>query len=179
MNATQRINAFILCLALLSSAFPSAYADPKPAGSKDIYDTRADGAKQVTDALAVAKRENKHVLLQFGANWCGWCHKLHKLFETDKDISTYLGANYVLVLMDVDKVDGKTHNADINTRYGNPMRFGLPALVVLDADGKQLTTQDTGKLEEGDHHDPAKVMKFLKEWSPKKKSDASGAEAKK
>jgi hypothetical protein len=44
----------------------------------------------------------------------------------------------------------------------------LPLIVVLDADGKQLTTQDTGKLEEGDHHSPEKVMAFLKEWSPKK-----------
>jgi thioredoxin-related protein len=179
MNTVYPFKGLLLCLTFLSALLISAQADPKPAGSKDIYDTKADGTKQVTDALATAKRENKHVLLQFGANWCGWCHKLHKLFETDKDISTYLGANYVLVLMDVDKVDGKTHNADINTRYGNPTRFGLPALVVLDADGKQLTTQDTGKLEEGDHHDPAKVMKFLKEWSPKKKSDTSGTEAKK
>ena len=43
-------------------------------------------------------------------------------------------------------------NADVDQRYGHPTRFGLPALVVLDSDGKQLTTQDTGKLEEGDHH---------------------------
>jgi len=132
-----------------------------------IYDTKADGTKQIADALALAKREHKHVLLQFGANWCGWCHKLHKLFQTDKQIAAYLKSNFVLVLVDVDKVDGKTHNADINERYGNPMRLGLPALVVLDASGKQLTTQDSGKLEQGDHHDPAKVMEFLKAWSPK------------
>src|SRR5262245_59082180 len=111
MNTTHKLNALVLSLAVLVSALPSAQADPKPAGSKDIYDTRADGVKQVADALATAKRVNKHVLLQFGANWCGWCHKLHKLFETDKDIAAYLGDNYVLVLMDVDKVDGKAHNA--------------------------------------------------------------------
>src|SRR5262249_36241617 len=103
----------------------------------------------------------------------GWCHKLHQLFEADKDIAAYLRDNYLVVLVDVDKVEGKTHNAEINTRYGNPMRFGLPALVVLDAEGKQLTTQDSGKLEEGDHHDPTKVMKFLKDWAPKKKTGAT------
>jgi hypothetical protein len=31
-----------------------------------------------------------------------------------------------------------------------------------------LTTQDTGKLEEGDHHDPKKVLAFLNEWAGKK-----------
>ncbi len=90
------------------------------------------------------------MLLQFGANWCGWCHELHTRFQTDKNIAAFLKANYVLVLVDVDKVDGQMHNADINEKYGNPCRLGLPA-------------QDSGKLEQGDHHDPALVLKFLKE----------------
>ena len=153
----------LVCLA----ALPALAADqPAKSTRPAIYDTKADGGKQITEALTTAKREHKNVLLQFGANWCGWCHKLHSLFRSDKDIAAFLKANYVVVLIDVDKVDGKQHNTDINERYGNPCRFGLPALVVLDADGKHLTTQDSGKLEEGDHHDPAKVIKFLKDWAP-------------
>jgi len=38
----------------------------------------------------------------------------------------------------------------------------------LDADGKQLITQDTGKLDEGDNLSSDKVMAFLKGWAPKK-----------
>jgi hypothetical protein len=49
--------------------------------------------------------------------------------------------------------------------YGNPTRLGLPVLVVLDADGRQLTTQSTGDLEKGNAHDPAKVLAFLKKWA--------------
>jgi hypothetical protein len=44
----------------------------------------------------------------------------------------------------------------------------LPVIVILDADGRQLTTQDTGELEEGDHHNPDKVLAFPKKWAPKK-----------
>jgi hypothetical protein len=72
--------------------------------------------------------------------------------------------DFAVVLVDVNK----EHNKVVDTKYGHPTRFGLPVIVVLDADGKMLTTQDTGKLEEGDHHSPEKVMAFLKEWSPKK-----------
>lgn len=36
-----------------------------------------------------------------------------------------------------------------------------PYLTVLDARGKVVTHQETGALEEGDHHDPAKVLAFL------------------
>ena len=112
----------------------------------------------------MAKKDNKRVLLQFGANWCVWCHKLHKLCQTDADIAAKLKEAYVVVLVDVNK----GHNGDINKKYGNPTRFGLPAIVILDADGKALTTQDTGKLEQGDRHDPKKVLAFLNEWAGKK-----------
>ena len=129
-----------------------------------IYDEAADGAKQVERALTQAKVENKRVLLMFGANWCGWCHRLHRLFESDAKIAAKLKQGFVVVLIDVNK----DHNAETNQRLGNPTQFGLPVLVVLDSGGKALKTQDTGKLEEGDHHDPAKVLAFLSEWAPKK-----------
>jgi hypothetical protein len=75
-------------------------------------------------------------------------------------------SDFVVVMADV----YKNHNADVNQRHGNPTCFGLPVLVVLDAEGKVLTTQDTGKLEEGDHHDPAKVLAFLNQWAPSRRS---------
>jgi thiol-disulfide isomerase/thioredoxin len=127
-----------------------------------IYDESLDGSKQIADALIIARKDRKRVLLQFGANWCSWCQKLHKLFQTDKRVAKELERNYVIVMIDMNN----GHNKDVNKKYGNPTRFGLPAIVVLDTDGKQLTTQNTGDLEEGDHHSPEKVTAFLKESSP-------------
>ena len=142
----------------------SAQKNSNPGGQTraKIYDESLDGSRQITDALAIARKERKHVLLQFGANWCSWCQKLHKLFQTDKSVAKKLKRDYVVVMIDMNN----GHNKDLNKKYGNPTRFGLPAIVVLDTDGKQLTTQDTGQLEEGDHHSLEKVMAFLKEWSP-------------
>ena len=122
----------------------------------NIYDESADGSKQVAAALDLARKEHKQVLLQFGANWCLPCHQLHKLFETDKTIAEELEKGYVVVMIDVNK----EHNKDVDTKYGRPTQSGLPVIVVLDDDGKLLTTQD--------HLNPEKVMTFLKEWSPKK-----------
>ncbi len=82
---------------------------------------------------------------------------------TDERIAAELKRHYVTVLIDVNK----QHNKDVDTQYGHPTQFGLPVIVVLDGSGKQLTTQDTGKLEQGDHHDPTKVLAFLKAWAPK------------
>lgn len=140
-------------------------AEPSPKTSRPfIYDESADAVKQIADALARARKEGKRVLLQFGANWCGWCHKLHKLFETNRSIADELKSHYVIVMVDVNN----GHNQGTDAKYGNPTRFGLPVMVVLDSEGKPLTTQETGILEEGDLHDPKKVLALLKEWTPGK-----------
>jgi thiol:disulfide interchange protein len=132
-----------------------------PADKPKLYDKTADGFAQIDAALAEAKPAGKRVLLQFGAEWCGWCHRLHRLFESDQQIAAVLDANFVVVPVDVDG----DHNEAVNEKYGNPTQHGLPVLVVLDADGTPLTMQDTAELEQGDAHDPAKVLAFLEKWT--------------
>jgi len=158
-----RLFAGLLLMMALQRSETGAAEVPQTPRPK-IYDESLDGSKQIADALTTAKKKNQRVLLQFGANWCNWCHLLHKLFATDKAIMERLKADYVVVLIDVNQA----HNKDIDTKYGNPTRFGLPVLVILDADGKQLTTKNTAELEQGRQHDPDKVLAFLKQWAPKK-----------
>ncbi len=158
----MKISALILATIALIATPPSPIlfaAEAAKGSHADIYDESLDGSKQITEALALAKKENKRVLIQFGANWCGWCHKLHRLFDTDEKVSAELKDHYVLILVDVNK----GHNQSLMVKYGAE-RLGLPSLVVLDSTGKHVTTKNTGELEEGDHHSPAKVMTFLKEW---------------
>jgi thiol:disulfide interchange protein len=156
---------FLAAALLLPRQLPAqAPTHPKPDQS-DIYDESADGSKQIADALMLARKEGKNVLLQFGANWCVWCHRLHGLYESDKEIAGILKNNYVVVMVDVNK----DHNQATDLKYRHPISHGLPVIVILDADGKQLTTKDSGELEEGDHHSPVKVTAFLKEWAPKNK----------
>ena len=137
-------------------------------GEVEVFDlkghTKANGNDQIKAALSKAQQENKNVILKFGANWCGWCHLLSGLFKDNAEISKLLNDNYVLVLIDVDE----GHNNDVVKRYGNPTQHGLPVLVVLDKTGKQLFTQDTALLEQGNRHDPAKVKTFLEKWKPAK-----------
>jgi thioredoxin-related protein len=158
-------------VAALFAGLPAITAQESQSKEKpkraDIYDTKADGEKQIEEALKIAKAENKRVLLQLGANWCVWCHQLHKLFKENERIAARLKESYVLVLIDVDSLDdGTKHNAKVNEKYGDPIQHGLPVLVLLDADGTQLTTQNTEPWEVEDHHDPEKVLAFLDKWAP-------------
>jgi len=156
----------VLVFALFATTCLTAWGAEAPAQSSRpaIYDESADGGKQIAAALEAAKNGNKRVLLQFGANWCGWCHKLHGLFESDLEIAAALKESFVVVLVDVNK----GHNTETDKQYGHPTAHGLPVIVILDSNGKQLVTKDTGELEEGDHHSPQRVLAFLKEWAEKK-----------
>ena len=152
-------------LALLPVA--SLRADPEyPKMGADIYDVHADASAQITAALAKATSEHKRVLLVFGANWCIWCHRLHTTFATDAGVSKALDEGFIVVPIDVNTRHGEKRNAAVIARYGNPIEHGIPVLVVLGADGKQLTTKDSGELEEGGSHSPAKITAFLAEWAP-------------
>ena len=57
------------------------------------------------------------------------------------------------------RVDSRTGKA-LATRLGAPLP-SVPFLTVLDAEGKPLVHQETGVLEQGQGHDPAKVRAFL------------------
>ncbi len=152
---------------LAAASATSAEEGAKKLGPPSIYDTKIDGDKQIAAALVKASRDNKRVLLQFGADWCIWCHRMHDLLESDPQISKTMLHEYELVLIDIAEVDGMKHNAQVDSRYGRPTRHGLPVWVVLGADGRQLTTIQTEPLESGDGYDTAKVLDVLNRWKAK------------
>lgn len=136
-----------------------ANAEPKP-----VYDEKADATEQIAAAVAQAKKDNKRVLIQWGANWCGWCHLLDKTFTGNEQVRRTLLYEYELVHVDIGQFD---KNLDVAAKYGADFKSnGVPYLTVLDADGNALANQETGALETHANgepgHDPAKVLAFLK-----------------
>src|SRR5689334_940053 len=99
-RAFMKLQALLLplllgtCLAIVGWPNRAVAEGPAKSARPEIYDETADGAKQIAAALVTAKKENKRVLLQFGANWCGWCHKLHELCASDKTIADQLKSDY-------------------------------------------------------------------------------------
>src|SRR6185369_3055742 len=155
----------MLALALVTTATSAADATGKPKRPA-IYDAKADGEKQIAEALAAAKRESKNVLLQFGANWCPDCHAMHGLIQTNRQIAATLQASYVVAMIDVDKTSGQQHNAKTIERFGNPITNGIPTLLILDGNGTILNAKTTDRLKDTDHRYPDKVLEFLKKWAP-------------
>ena len=124
------------------------------------FDPKRDAAKDIKEAIAVAKKQNKRVMLDVGGEWCGWCKKLDEFFLTNKEAAKILKERYIVV-----KVNFSPENKNEAVLSKYPPIKGYPHLFVLDKNGKLLHSQDTGELETGDHHDAAKVIPFLKKWA--------------
>ena len=129
-----------------------------------IYNPDADAKADIAAAVKQAKAENKHVLLQIGGNWCPWCVKLHNFIATDSQIDSLLKADYVTVMVNVDKEKDK-RNYDVLASLGNPQRFGFPVLVVLNQEGERIHTQDSWYLELDKSYDKEKLMQFYRMWN--------------
>jgi thiol-disulfide isomerase/thioredoxin len=144
-------------LAQAKTADTKHEAKPK---REPIYNEKADSSAEIAAALDAARRDHKRVLLEFGANWCGWCYKLYDVFKQNEEIAPIVRNEYELVLVDIDT------QAKVFDRYvPQSVRKGVPFLTVLDSDGKVLVNQETGALEEGPKHDPKKVKAFLTKWA--------------
>jgi thioredoxin-related protein len=140
---------------------------PQPTGRQPraaIYDKAADAKVLVEKASERAQKENKRILLMFGGDWCGWCHKLHDLFASHPAIRKTLSNEYLVVMIDT---ESKNANSLLDrckaalTPEELKKGMGYPFLAVLDAGGKVVKAQPTDVLEEGDHHDPKRVGDFL------------------
>ena len=131
--------------------------------SKKLYDPSLDGMHQIKEAAATAEAENKHVLIQYGGNWCPWCIKFHRFCSDDEEISRLISENYIPVKLNY---SSENRNYEANSYLGNPARFGFPVLIILDGKGKVLHIQDSGLLEEGESYNRSKVIAFFRNWTP-------------
>ena len=128
-----------------------------------VYHPEADAKAEIANAVSKANAEGKHVFLQLGGNWCGWCKLFHELTTTDEELKKYIAENYEVVHVNYSK---ENENLEVMKALDFPQRFGFPVFVILDGTGKRIHTQNSGYLEEGKGHSQKKVMEFLKAWSP-------------
>ncbi len=130
--------------------------------TKKLYDPSLDGMKQLKEEIASAKTTGKHLLIQFGGNWCPWCIKFDGFCKGDPDISKLISDNYIPVKLNYSP---ENKNNTANEFLGNPKRFGFPVLIIVDGKGRVLHIQDSGLLEEGQGYNKEKVTGFLKNWT--------------
>jgi thiol:disulfide interchange protein len=136
---------------------------PLAASAAEALYPAVDRARgDVESALKEAKKAHKRVIVDFGGNWCTDCRILDINLKKPEN-AALLAKHYVMVHVNVgDK--GITDNFDVAERYGIPLKKGVPALAVLDSDGRLVYAQKSGEFESMRKMDPKSVNDFLNQW---------------
>lgn len=130
----------------------------------NIYDPARNPADDLQQAIALAQKENKYIMLELGGDWCIWCKHMDDFYSVNADILKARTENYVLVKINVSE---ENMNEDFLSQF--PAVAGYPHIYILDANGKLLHSQDTAELEDGaDSYSPDVFMAFLQKWAPSK-----------
>lgn len=158
----------ILFTAILIST--AAFSQVKKEGVH-IYNLQADAKAEIAVAVAKAAKENKHVLLQVGGNWCTWCIAFHNLVDSTVTLKKYINDNFETVLVNYSP---ENKNESVLASLGYPQRFGFPVFLILDGKGKVLHIENSSYLETDEiapngkkkvGHDVKKITSFLKGWT--------------
>jgi thioredoxin-related protein len=118
--------------------------------------------KQIKEAISKAGASGKHVLIQYGGNWCPWCIRFNAFCKADAGITKVIQDNYVVVELNYSP---ENKNDESNIFLGNPTRFGFPVFIIIDGKGKVIHIQDSGLLEAGQGYDQKKVAGFMSNWT--------------
>ncbi|MDT8067320.1 MAG: thioredoxin domain-containing protein [Terriglobia bacterium] len=87
------------------------------------------------EAFALAKSENKPVLLDIGAVWCHWCHVMDRESYDDPKVAEIINQNFIPIKVDRDE------RPDVDSRYQTAVaaisgQGGWPLTCFLTPEGK-------------------------------------------
>ncbi len=132
----------------------------QPIENKDLYPATADAKKEIADTLVIAAKTRHRVLLVFGANWCYDCHVLDEAFHSP-EIAPTLDRSFDVVHIDIGQGE---KNQDIAQQYDVLLDRGVPAIAVLEFDGKLLFSQKRGEFEAARSMSTEDILEFLNKW---------------
>jgi thiol:disulfide interchange protein len=127
---------------------------------KDLYPADADAKKEIDDALKQATNEKKRVMLIFGGNWCYDCHVLDRALH-EGAAGKIVKESFLLVHIDIGEGD---KNLDLVKLYKIPLDKGVPAVAILNGEGKLLYSSGDGEFEAARSMMKKDLVRFLWIW---------------
>lgn len=127
------MNRKLACfLTVASLALASLRAqDPGPAPNESTPGVRAiPWQKSFEEARAASSKSQKPLLIDFGAEWCGFCKKLDRETFADDAVIRLLSESFIAVKVDTDK------EPELAKKYAIG---GLPTLIFLGPTGEVLS----------------------------------------
>jgi len=155
--------AFIALIFLAVTSFAQWAKAPLRIPSQrdpNLYRADVDAQQEIAQTISEADKENKRILLVFGAAWCGDCYALDYGFHQPR-VEPLLSANFKVVHVNVGRFD---KNLDLVKKYHVDLEKGIPSLAVLTPKGGVLYS--TAEFERARVMTEEDLITFLNAWKP-------------
>lgn len=117
-------------IALITLLLFQLFLTPHANANDHNTDNKINWYSWSNEAFETAKKENKLVLLDIGAEWCQFCAKMKAVTYKDPEVIKIINQNYIAIYADIDDSE------DIKMLYGH---FGVPGTIILSPDRDELT----------------------------------------
>lgn len=154
-------NLLILIVFLIS--LQPALAEQLPQYSLK-YDPKRDAFQDGRDAIQLAKKTNRRILIEVGGDWCKWCHIMDRFLNKNPDIKKELHKTFVFLKVNV---SDENYNDEFLKVFPRPI--GYPHMYVTEKDGNLLLSKDTADFFENKKYSVKKFKAFFKRWTINKK----------
>jgi len=82
--------------------------------------------------LKLGQEQGKNILINFYADWCGYCRKMDQETFTDEDVAAYLDKNFITIKVNADKAKDLAASYQVQ---------GLPMLWFVEPSGERIAAQ--------------------------------------
>jgi len=118
--------------------------------SKEPAKTFSDGSAAsagtwlpFNEGMALAAKENKHVVIDFYTTWCHWCKVMDRETFSNPEVKKYLAENFVTIRINAESTSEKvSYKGEELTPVALARAFGVkgfPSLAYLDREGELVT----------------------------------------
>lgn len=130
-NAALKAVGLLLLVGALGLRFEWIVEPTRGGGAHDVAPITwlADEA----EALALAKEQNKPIVVDFFATWCAACVELDKYTFSDPEVRSLVGEHFIAL-----KIDGTEDSDEIDEIHSRYNVVGMPLVLVLNPEGEQL-----------------------------------------
>ena len=146
-----------LCIAPYSSI------SAEPVSELPVFSRTYDPARSPIDdgneALKIAQRTNRKVLIEVGGDWCAWCHRLDKFIHSRPQLKKDFFNTFVLVKVNVSEANDNKEFLKVF-----PPALGYPHMYVTDKNGKILQSKDTADFLDKKRYSVKKFYAFIDKW---------------
>jgi len=127
-----------------------------------VYDPTRNPIDDGIEALKLAKKTNRKVLIEVGGNWCAWCHRLDKFLHTHPQLKNDFFNTFVLVKVNVSEANDNKEFLKVF-----PPANGYPHMYVTDKNGKIIESKDTADFLIKKRYSVSRFYEFINKWKTK------------